>query len=193
MSTGTLTPPPAARMTADEFGRRYSGARAEFVDGVVREIPMAGGMHGIVANWAGYYLTQHAVATKAGRVFATDTFVSVPTRADPERVYGADVCFVSYGRLPREAVVPAGVIPVCPDLVVEVRSPSDSWAHVFRKVGDYLEAGVPAVLVLDPDTRTASAYRSDTTNPQHIFGPADALVLPDVLPGLSVPVAALFA
>jgi Uma2 family endonuclease len=179
-------------MTAEEFGLKHSGDHVEYINGEVKEIPMAGSKHGKVCNWIAFHLTGHVLANGLGHVFSNDTFVKVPTKHDPERVYGADVCYVSYTRLAKGATIPAGVIPVCPDLVVEVRSPYDTWAEIFRKVGDYLDAGVPVVLVLDPERTTASTYRSDINNPQEIFRAADALTLPDVLPGFSVPVARFF-
>ncbi|MCI0699818.1 MAG: Uma2 family endonuclease [Planctomycetia bacterium] len=200
MSTATATPPAqpqpqptTARMTAEEFGLKYSGEHVEYINGEVKEIPMPGGKHGTVCNWASFYLTQHVVAKDLGRVFSNDTFVKVPTPDDPERVYGADVCFVSYTRLAKDAEISEGVLPVSPNLVIEVRSPSDTWAKVFRKLGEYLDVGVEAVMVLDPNTRTASVYRNDIANPQQIFNFGDTFTVPDVLPGFSVPVASLFA
>lgn len=200
MSTAAVTPPPtpqpqppAARMTAEEFGIKHSGDHVEYINGEVKEIPMAGPKHGKVCNWIAFYLTQHVVANDLGHVFSNDTFVKVPADDDSERVYGADVCYVSYDRLAKDAAIPAGILPATPNLVVEVRSPRDTWAYIFRKVGDYLGVGVPVVLVLDPERSTASTYRSDITNPQQIFLATDTLTLPDVLPGFSVSVAALFA
>jgi Uma2 family endonuclease len=87
--------------------------------------------------------------------------------------------------------VPDGVIPVTPELVVEVRSPSDSWSDVVSKMLDYLRAGVSVVVLLDPATRSASVYRDQVR--QEIFEADQNLVLPDVLPGFAVSVAALFA
>jgi Uma2 family endonuclease len=194
MSSATVTSPPQAapaRLTADEFARRYDGQHVEYVNGQVREVPMAGGKHGIVCNWIAYFLTAHALANSSGRVFINDTFVKVPQRGDPERVYGADVCFVSFARLPKETEIPDGVIPATPELVVEVRSPSDSWSDAVSKMLDYLRAGVSVVVILDPATRSASVYRDQVR--QEIFEAEHSLVLPDVLPGFAVPVAALFA
>lgn len=179
-------------MTAEEFGLKYSGQHVEFINGEIKEVPMAGGAHGKACYRAATALGQFVDAGNLGHMFINDTFVKVPTKDDPQRVYGADICFVSYARLPKNEKVPTGTIPVCPDLVVEVRSPSDTWAQVFRKVGDYLEAGVPVVLVLDPDTRTGSVYRSDNTKPQQIFNSLEVLVLPDILPGFESPVARFF-
>ena len=197
MSTATVTPPPAPqvpppapRMTAEEFGIKHSGDHVEYIDGEVQEIPMAGGKHGKVCNWMAYYLTQYAVANDSGHVFINDTFVTVPTKSDPERVYGADVCYVAYARLAKDAEIPAGVIPAPPDLVVEVRSPSDTWSNVIGKMLDYIRAGVPVVVILDPKTRSATVFRNQDR--QDIFEADELLILPDVLPGFAVPVASLF-
>jgi Uma2 family endonuclease len=177
-------------MTAEEFGLKHSGDHVEYINGAVKEVPMAGGKHGIVTNWAGYYLTQHVVTAQSGRVFATDTFVKVPTPDDPERVYGADVCYVSYARLAKEAEIPDGVLPVTPELVIEVRSPPDTWSNVVAKMLDYIRAGVGVVVILDPKTRSASVFRNQDR--QDIFEADTSLILPDVLPDFSVSVAALF-
>ena len=147
---------------------------------------MAGAKHGKVANEIAFHLT----GTRQGHVFATDTFVRVPTRSDPQRVYGADVAFVPYTLLPRDTDIPDGVIPVTPPLVVEVKSPSDTWTGVFEKVEDYLGAGIRVVVVIDPPTRSAVVHRPGAE--QQTFGPDDTLTLPDVLPGFAVPVAELF-
>ena len=63
---------------------------------------------------------------------------------------------------------------------------------MFAKVGDYLGIGVPAVVVLAPDSRTASVYRNRPGTPQEIYHVADTLTLPDVLPGFAVPIARFF-
>jgi Uma2 family endonuclease len=82
------------------------------------------------------------------------------------------------------------LLPISPDLVIEVRSPSEGWNDVFIKVGEYLSADVRAVVVLDMTTLSASVYRKDEF--QQIFDNGDTLTIPDVLPGFSVPVRSLF-
>ena len=193
MTTATVTPPPqplTARMTAEEFGLKYAGSHVEYINGEVQEMPMAGGRHGVVVNLVAYYLTQHVLSNHLGRIFGADSFVKVPTPDDPERVYGPDIMFVSYDRLARDAETPIGVVAVTPNLVVEVRSPTDTWTAVFGKVADYLKARVPVVVLLDPQTKTVSVY-GDAIG-QQIHGVADTLTLPDVLPGFAVPVRAFF-
>jgi Uma2 family endonuclease len=193
MSSATTAPPsglsphrPGTTMTAEEFGLKHAGDRVEFIYGEVKEVPMPGSRHGKVCNWFAFYLTQHVVANNLGHVFINDTFVKVPTKYDPERVY----CFVSYERLPKHAEIPAGILPVMPNLVVEIRSPSETWTQILTKVVDYLGAGVPMVVLGDPSTRTVSVY-GDAFG-QRLLSENDALTLPEVLPGFSVPVAAMF-
>jgi Uma2 family endonuclease len=198
MSTATVTPPPGASTersgtsaTAEAFGITYAGDHVEFVDGQVKEVPMLGGRHGQVCFRLAFALGQFVQANDLGHIFINDTFVKVPTRYDPERVYGADVCFVSYDRLPKGSTIPAGILPVTPNLVVEIRSPSDTWTQVFTEVVDYLGAGVPVAVLVDPTSLTVSVY-GDAIG-QRVLGANDVLTLPEVLPNFSSPVAAPFA
>jgi Uma2 family endonuclease len=196
MTTGIQTPLPhlpvaAARMTADEFARLYAGRRAELIDGVPVELPMPQQQHGKICYRIAMAIGAIVDANDLGHATTNDSFVRVGTKDDPERVRGADVCYFSYDGLPK-GEIPPGLLPVVPNLVVEVRSPTEVWSEVFTKVGEYLGAGVTAVLVLDPDTRSASVYRNDNRNPQQIMNRGDELTLPDILPGFAVPVTRLF-
>jgi Uma2 family endonuclease len=181
------TPTPAMLMTAAEFTASCANVHAELVKGIVKEYPVPFPKHGIIcftiAQLVGNHVTQHAL----GRMATNDSWIK--TGSNPDTVRGADVCFFSYDRLPR-GMVPDGMLPVAPDLVIEVRSPTDRWNAVFAKVSEYLSAGVRVVVVLDPATSSASVYRMDEL--QQIFHNSDAMTLPDVLPGFSVVVSQLF-
>jgi Uma2 family endonuclease len=96
---------------------------------------------------------------------------------------------VSYTKLP-PGLSPEGVLEVAPELVIEVRSPSDLWTDALGKMLDYLQIGVPVVVILDPKTESASVFRSGTR--QETFEKNQTLTLPDVLPGFEVPVARFF-
>lgn len=183
-----VAPPPS--LTLDEFLRSYAGASVEVLDGEVKEIPMPQPMHGRVCLKAGRFLDEFAEANQLGVVCSNDTFVLI--RADPLRVRGADVVFWSKAKAP-DGVPQTGMITAPPDLCVEVVSPTNTWDEVFTKVGDYLRIGVPAVLVLAPDTFTASVYRNDPAQVQQIFHRDDTLTIPDVLPGFAVQVVRFFA
>ena len=187
--SAVLTPPPAATglLTLAEFFARYGDQRYELVRGRAVEVPMPGFRHGKVCIRVGRLLCEFADAGDLGHVVGNDTLVR--TRTNPDGARGMDVCFVSYARLPKDAV-PDGPLEVVPELVVEVRSPSDRWTDVLGKAIEYLDAGVTAVVILDPPTRSAAVYRSDVRS--ETFEPDETLTLPDVLPGFSVPVAQFF-
>ena len=80
---------------------------------------------------------------------------------------------------------------VPPDLAVEVLSPSDRPRFVLDKVGEYLQAGVRLVWVIDPKRRRAAVYRS-TTDVREILedGVLDG---EDVVPGFAVALAEILA
>jgi len=178
-------PAPPARLTAEEFMARHGGSNAELIDGVVKEYPMPGFRHGKACMRLGALILAHVDANDLGHVASNDTWV----RIGSEKVRGGDVLYYSYERLPKGQEIPEGAHTVAPDLVGEVKSPSDLWIDLFAKVIEYIKAGVRVVVVLDPAKSTVSIYRGDD---QEILRVGDTLTLPDVLPGFSVPVARLF-
>jgi len=188
-----LTPPapvaaPPALLTADEFFARYENERYELIDGVPVEVPMPGGQHGRVCLKVGRIVGDFVEAQNLGNTFSNDTFVRL--RRNPDTMRGPDVCFVSFATLPA-GDVPVGPLLVIPELVFEVRSPSDSWPDMERKAADYLRAGVTVVVVVDPPTSSATAFRPNDR--QDAFAATDTITVPDVLPGLALPVARFFA
>ena len=98
-----------------------------------------------------------------------------------------DVSFLAAGRIERNADV---VFPeIAPDLAVEVLSPSESPRRMLDKVGEYLQAGVRLVWVIDPVARRAAVYRS-LTDVRHVDG-AGTLDGEDVIPGFRCTLAEL--
>lgn len=186
------------RLTVQEFLAKYGHCSGvELIRGRVvwtgrPATTTAGGFHmpefkyGVVSSRAAKAVTDFVEANKLGWVAINDTFVTVNETEGSVR--GADILFVSYARLPPGP--DPDELPVAPDLVVEVRSPTDRWGQLFGKVGEYLSAGVTVVVVIDPNTETVSVYRD--AGRQEILTAADSLTLSDVLPGFSVPVAHLF-
>jgi Uma2 family endonuclease len=153
----------------------------------VKELPMPHVKHGRTCLLIGRLVDEYAEREDRGRVMSNDSFIQ--TGNNPDTVRGADLCFYSYDRLPK-GQIPECLWPIPPDLVVEVRSPSELWTDLFTKVVECLKAGVRVVIVLDAKSASASVYRADEL--QQIFHNGDALIVPDVLPGFYVPVQRLF-
>jgi Uma2 family endonuclease len=189
--SGPIPPslPAAPALTLNEFLARYAGAYVEVIDGEVKEIPMPQPLHGRICVKATLRIGGFVEQNDLGVVCSNDTFVVI--KADPLRVRGADVAYWSKAKIP-EGVPREGMIAAPPDLCVEVVSPTNTWSEVFTKVGEYLGIGVSAVVVLDPNTFTASVYRGQLGQEQQIFHRDDLFALPDVLPGFEVPVSRFF-
>ncbi len=176
-------------MTADDFLRMYGDETGvELVKGQIVRLPMPGALHGEVCFKAAFIVGGYVVANKLGRVLTNDTFVK--TRTNPDGCRGANVIFIGYATLPADAATPKGALTPPLELVIEVRSPSDSLNDLTLKAAEYIGAGVKVVLVLDPNLEAAAVYRVDEF-PQRLHN-GDELTLPDILPGFAVPVKRFF-
>jgi len=54
-----------------------------------------------------------------------------------------------------------GIVPLAPDFVVELRSPTDSLDVLKNKMNEYVRAGVRLGWLIDPQTKTVTIYRDD--------------------------------
>ncbi len=50
-------------------------------------------------------------------------------------------------------------IPLCPDFVVELRSPTDSLSVLLAKMQEYLDSGAQLAWLIDPEQWRVYAYR----------------------------------
>jgi Uma2 family endonuclease len=187
VSSPAPTPGPTL-ITEEEFLEKYAHRYADLVDGHLVEFGMPNQRHGEVCSEAHYILTHFVKERQLGRTLTNDAHIRISQ--NPDKVRGPDISYFSFTRMP-PGPAPNGPSGIIPELCVEVRSPSNTWSDIFIKVGEYIGIGVNAVLVLDPDTQTASVYRGD--GHQQIFRADDELTLPEVLPGFAVPVRRFFA
>jgi Uma2 family endonuclease len=186
MSTALVTPP--ILMTAEEYARRPDpGHPEELVRGRIVPMSLPNRRHGQICAQSVYLLRRYLEDHDLGHVLCNDA--GVITERDPDTVRGADVAFYSYTRLPK-GPLPGDYGPEVPELVVEVRSPSDRWPKVHTKVAEYLNAGVTVVVVLDDESRTAVLYFSDRAS--LTLKPDDELTVPEILPGFAVAVRRFF-
>jgi Uma2 family endonuclease len=65
--------------------------------------------------------------------------------------------------------------PICPDFVVELRSPSDRLLFLFSKMSEYIANGASLGWLIDPSTRRVYVYRPNEEavvleNPESVSG-----------------------
>ena len=180
-----IAPMPAViRMTAEELLHlNLPDKRTELVKGVLVVREPAGYRHGEVAMNLALALGNFVKAHSLGRVLAAETGFKL--FSDPDTVRAPDVAFIRADRVPEPS--PPGFPAIAPDLAVEVLSPGDRPGEALEKVGDWLNAGVRLVWVVDPVRRLARVYRSDGT--ETLLAAEDTLIGEDVLSGFSCPLA----
>jgi Uma2 family endonuclease len=146
----------AARLvTADELEHfPDDDYKYELVEGVVVRMSPTGAVHGFVVAKLLADMARHVAAHSLGVAF---TEVGFRLASDPDTVRTPDVAFIRRERLP--AGLPRGFWQGPPDLVIEVLSPDDRPGDARGKVAEYLAHGVPLVVLVDPDERTASLFR----------------------------------
>ncbi len=143
--------------------------------------------HGEVCGNVYFQLRSHVQDRDLGRVLGNDS--GVVTRHGPDTVRGADVAYYSFARVPR-GPLPDRYLDVAPDLVAEVLSPDDRWPKVLEKVAEYLNIGVLAVLVFDPERHAIHIFSQDA--PIRTLADSDDLTLPGLFDDFHVPVRLFF-
>ncbi len=159
----------------------------ELVRGRVVEMHVPAPRHGYYCGNVVALLHPYAKAHRLGRVMSNDS--GVVTEREPDTVRRADVIFFSFARLP-EGPLPDGYLDAVPEVIFEVRSPTDRWSKITRKVAEYLDAGVVAVCVLDPQTEALTVYRDDEF--PRVLTAEEEFSLPGVLGGFRVLVRQFF-
>ncbi|MGB8700080.1 MAG: Uma2 family endonuclease [Thermosynechococcaceae cyanobacterium] len=84
----------------------------------------------------------------------------------------------------------ASFAPICPDFVVELRSPSDTLSRLQTKLQEYIDNGAVLGLLIDRQHQTVHLYRPNQT-PQILKNPATVSTDPE-LPGLVLQMAKIW-
>ncbi|HET6383857.1 MAG TPA: Uma2 family endonuclease [Armatimonadota bacterium] len=158
----------------------------ELYEGELRLMTPPGGEHGSVESQITYLLVAFGKMRGLGQSYGE---VGIQLSSNPDTVVGADAAFILQDQFPVR-MTPEGWLATIPALVVEVVSKNDSAPAVRRKVDLYLNAGVRLVWVVNPKTRTVTLHRRDSA--PRVLTSVDTLSEPEMLPGLSYPVARLF-
>ncbi len=144
------------QVTVDEFEAMSLDGQWELIHGELTEVTPASSLSSRIG---GRFYAQFVLQLEdKGLGWAYPADAGFILFDDRSTVRSPDAAFVSGTRLPVE---PKGFVPVAPDLVVEVLSPSDRMADALSKVAMYLDAGVALVWLVNPEQRSVTIFQPD--------------------------------
>ena len=136
-----------------------------------------------LAAWIITFINMYLMAHPIGYVTGADGAYLL----SDDHALMPDVGFISRARLSQK---PEREVHGAPDLAVEVRSPNDSKRELRRKAELYMRFGTKMVWLIFPETQQVEVYLRDQDVRE--LGIDDTLDGGDVLPGLQIPVKAIF-
>lgn len=179
-------PAPGHATIADLLQVNQSGSHCELIDGILVE-KVRGWSESLIAGVLIELLRQFLRKHNLGLISGPDGCMEIL----PALVRGPDVAFVSWNRLPDGKIPTTPVPQIVPDLAIEVLSTGNTFMEMSRKRHEYFHAGVRLVWMVDPRERTVAVYTS--ASEYQILDESQMLTGHDVLPGLEIPLADVFA
>lgn len=158
----------------------------ELVDGVLVE-KIRAARESLLASVLIESLGPFANDRDLGVVLAPDGML----RLRPRLVRIPDVSFISWDKIPGGEFPDEPIPDLVPDLAVEVLSEGNTKREMERKLGEYFQAGVRLVWLIDPKSRTVDVYTSPTEFRR--FRNGQTLDGGSVLPGFKLPLRQFFA
>ncbi len=167
---------PATDLTGDQFFRLCQANRdlrlERTAKGDIVVMPPTGGRTGARNSKLVAQVTLWAEREGTGIVFDSSTGFELPNGA----TRSPDVAWVRRTQL--ATLTPAQkerFLPVCPDFVIELLSPSDSLPLTQDKMHEYMANGAQLGWLIDPGQRRVSVYRPGTAveqldDPVHLSG-----------------------
>lgn len=116
--------------------------------------------------------------TKLGQAFNSSTGFHLPNGADrsPDAAWVSQEKWDSITKAEQETFA-----PLCPDFVVELRSPSDNLKPLPEKMQEYLENGTRLGFLIDRKNKKVEIYQPNTE--VKVLESPNSLSGEDVLPG----------
>lgn len=150
-------------------------------------MPPAHTNHGYYGGNVGAPLHVHVKAKGLGRTYGAEAGFLLEQH--PDTVRAADASFIAASRGPH-ALTDGEYFRGAPDFLVEVLSTHDKAMDAEEKVDAWLAGGARLIWVVNPRRKTVAVHRPGAS-PQ-TFRLGDTLDAGDVVPGFTLPVAAIF-
>lgn len=126
-------------------------------------------------------------ARELGRFFDSSTGFDLPNGA----TRSPDISWVRNDRLDRLTEAEwRRFLPLCPDFLLELRSPADNLELLQAKMGEYIENGARLGWLIDPENRGVTVYRPDR-DAERLENP-ERVRAGDVLEGFELELAAIW-
>ena len=161
---------------------QHPDCRLELVGGKIIFMSLSGYESDEVAFRVGGKLWSWIEPRKLGRVTGSSAGFSLANTRAP------DVSFVRAERLPR---APQGYATIPPNLMVEVKSPTDSREELQDKIAEFIDQGTVVGILVNPDDLTVTVYRLNQA--PEVLRDGDVLTIPELLPGWEVAIAELWS
>jgi len=168
----------------EQFQAQHPDYQMELVNGEIIVMSPSGYESDEVATRMGGKLFAWVDDRRLGRITGSSAGFILPnsdTRAP-------DVSFVRAERLRQS---PRGFAELAPDLMVEVKSPSDSVNKLRAKIEQFLAVGTQVGILLNPEDRTIEIYRQGQS--AIVLQDGDILTIPDLFPDWQVAVTELWS
>ncbi len=172
----------AKRVTPDEFVQ-LKIKHAELIDGKVKRTMPTMLSHDRLAFIIAMKLEGFVAQRRLGLVATGGSF-----RTGESQIRVPDVSFTSTQDLEGQNI--ESYIQKPPTLAVEIISKNDTYGDVDDKADEFLAAGSQAVWIVNPRRRTVAVHTPDALPQMHNMG--DTIAGGEILPGLELPVAAIF-
>ena len=162
----------------------YPENQIELREGRLIIMSPSDGVSGVVGVRFSRLLANGVYEHNLGEVLDSSTCFRLPNGD----LLSPDVSFVSHARLKRIA---RAYLAVVPELIVEIKSSSDRIRELEGKISLFLRQGVQVGVLIDPDKKTVSVYRSTGTTDDEkeevlqktTLRENDILIIPELFPG----------
>lgn len=162
----------------------------EIWDETLREKPVVTKQHSDIETFLIVLIGGYVLSHKLGKVGPGDLlFIIEGTKKRIIKGVKPDVSFIAAGRAAN--IAPGDFYTIAPDLAIEIISPSEEPHEIAAKIRAYLDFGTRLVVIIYPTTQEAVLHHP--TGEVIRLGSADTLTFGEVVPGLAIPVADIFA
>lgn len=147
-------------VTPEQFEQlcsEYDDLRLELTStGELIVMPPTGSLTGLRCSNLTYQLSVWTKKDATGISFGSSAGFTLPNGAirSPDASWMRRERWDSLTRQQKESFA-----PICPDFVVEIRSPSDSLSQLYLKMFEYIENGASLGWLIDPAKRKVYVYR----------------------------------